>query len=48
MPISKSSRYSKDKHKSYWELMDGLEKFMAVFLMAAFGFFIYIIYLTIV
>jgi hypothetical protein len=46
MPISKSSKYSRTKHQSHWELMDGIEKFMAVFIIATFGFFIYMVFFS--
>jgi len=36
------SRFKKQKEPSYWDVMDGLEKFMMLFLIATLGFFIYI------
>ena len=44
MPISKSSKYSTTKHQSHWELMDSMEKFTAIFIVATLGFFIYMVF----
>jgi len=37
-----ANRFKKQKEPSYWDVMDGLEKFMMLFLIATFGFFVYI------
>ena len=39
MPLSKSSK--KQKVLSYWELMDSVEKFTVVFIVATLGFLTY-------
>ena len=36
-------RFKKQKEPSYWELMDSVEKFMAVFMVVMIGFFIWIV-----
>ena len=35
-------RFKKQKEPSYWDVMDSVEKFMAVFIVVTFGFFIYL------
>ena len=37
------NRFKKQKEPSYWSLMDSVEKFMMVFMIAMFGFFIWIV-----
>ena len=44
MPISKSSRHSHTKYKSHWGLMDSMEKFTAILIVATLGFFIHLIF----
>ena len=41
MPLSKSSR--NQKVPSYWDVMDSVEKFMAIFMVVMIGFFIYLV-----
>ena len=36
-------KFQKQKEPSYWDVMDGLEKFMIVFMVAMFGFFVYVV-----
>ena len=36
-------RFKKQKEPSYWDVMDSVEKFMVLFLIATLGFFIYIV-----
>ena len=36
-------RFKKQKEPSYWEVLDSVEKFMVVFMVVAFGFFIYLV-----
>jgi hypothetical protein len=40
-----ANRFKKQKEPSYWEVMDGLEKFMAVFMVSMLGFFIYLMFM---
>ena len=37
------SRFKKQKEPSYWDVMDSVEKFMVVFMVATIGFFIYVV-----
>ena len=36
-------RFKKQKEPSYWEVLDSVEKFMVVFMVAMIGFFIYLV-----
>ena len=37
------NRFKKQKEPSYWDVMDSVEKFMIVFMVAMLGFFVYIV-----
>ena len=37
------NRFKKQKEPSYWEILDGIEKFTIVVMIATFGFLIYMV-----
>ena len=46
MKVIHMSRFKKQKETSYWDVMDSVEKFMAIFMVAMIGFFTYLLFFS--